>query len=77
MRHRRSPRSGWENSLSCAATTKRRRSATLLAYNTVMIAGTKSFNASMLATRLGNLAALQGQFDEAAMWHETRFEQGT
>jgi predicted ATPase/DNA-binding SARP family transcriptional activator len=45
-------------------------SATLLAYNTVMIAGSKSFNASMLATRLGNLAALQGQFDEAAMWHE-------
>jgi predicted ATPase/DNA-binding SARP family transcriptional activator len=45
-------------------------SATLLAYNTVMIAGSKSFNASMLATRLGNLAALQGRFDEAAMWHE-------
>jgi tetratricopeptide (TPR) repeat protein len=45
-------------------------SATLLAYNTVMIAGSKSFNASMLATRLGNLAALQGQFDDAAMWHE-------
>jgi tetratricopeptide (TPR) repeat protein len=45
-------------------------SATLLAYDTVMIAGSKSFNASMLATRLGNLAALQGQFDDAAMWHE-------
>ncbi len=45
-------------------------SATLLAYNTVMVAGSKSFNASMLATRLGNLAALQGQFDEAASWHE-------
>ncbi len=45
-------------------------SATLLAYNTVMIAGSTSFNASMLATRLGNLAALQGRFDEAAMWHE-------
>jgi tetratricopeptide (TPR) repeat protein len=45
-------------------------SATLLAYNTVMIAGSKSFNASMLATRLGNLAALQGRFDEAATWHE-------
>ena len=45
-------------------------SATLLAYNTVMVAGSKSFNASMLATRLGNLAALQGQFEEAAMWHE-------
>jgi predicted ATPase/DNA-binding SARP family transcriptional activator len=45
-------------------------SATLLAYNTVMIAGSKSFNASMLATRLGNLAALQGRFDEAAVWHE-------
>jgi predicted ATPase/DNA-binding SARP family transcriptional activator len=45
-------------------------SATLLAYNTVMVAGSKSFNASMLATRLGNLAALQGRFDEAAMWHE-------
>jgi hypothetical protein len=25
----------------------------------------------MLATRLGNLAALQGRFDEAASWHET------
>jgi predicted ATPase/DNA-binding SARP family transcriptional activator len=45
-------------------------SATLLAYDTVMVAGSKSFNASMLATRLGNLAALQGRFDEAAMWHE-------
>jgi predicted ATPase/DNA-binding SARP family transcriptional activator len=45
-------------------------SATLFAYNTVMVAGSKSFNASMLATRLGNLAALQGRFDEAATWHE-------
>jgi predicted ATPase/DNA-binding SARP family transcriptional activator len=51
-------------------------SATLLAYDTVMIAGSKSFNASMLATRLGNIAALQGRFDEAATWHGTWFEPG-
>jgi predicted ATPase/DNA-binding SARP family transcriptional activator len=46
------------------------RSSTLLAYNTVMVSGAKSFNGSMLATRLGNIAALQGDFDEAAEWHE-------
>ena len=28
-------------------------------------------NASILATRLGNLAALQGRFDDAASWHAT------
>jgi len=41
-----------------------------MAYETVMAAGATSFNASMLATRLGNIAALRGDFDEAAVWHE-------
>ena len=45
--------------------------ATLTAYNVLTATGPNSFNASMLATRLGNLAVLQGQFDEAATWHET------
>jgi hypothetical protein len=38
-------------------------SATLAAYTTLTLTGSNSFNASMLATRLGNLAALQGQFE--------------
>jgi predicted ATPase/DNA-binding SARP family transcriptional activator len=37
--------------------------ATLAAYTTLTLTGSNSFNASMLATRLGNLAALQGQFE--------------
>jgi predicted ATPase/DNA-binding SARP family transcriptional activator len=45
-------------------------SATLTAYTTLTVTGSNSFNASMLATRLGNLAALQGRLEEAAMWHE-------
>lgn len=44
--------------------------ATLAAYTALTATGPNSFNASMLATRLGNLAALQGQFDTAANWHE-------
>ena len=52
-------------------------SATLLAYNTVMVAGSKGFNASMLATRLGNLAALQGRLRRGGNVARTRFEQGT
>ena len=46
------------------------RSCTLFAYNAILVSGAKSFNASVLATRLGNIAALQGNFDEAAEWHE-------
>jgi predicted ATPase/DNA-binding SARP family transcriptional activator len=46
------------------------RSSTLFAYNALTVAGAKSFNASSLATRLGNIAALQGNFAEAAEWHE-------
>lgn len=46
------------------------RSSTLFAYNAVMVSGAKSFNGSILATRLGNIAALQGNFDEAAEWHD-------
>ena len=76
MRQRRSQPSGWENSPNCAGTTTEATTATLSAYNTLTATGPNSFNASMLATRLGNLAALQGQFEEAATWHETRFEHG-
>jgi tetratricopeptide (TPR) repeat protein len=36
-----------------------------------MAVGPRTFNASMLAARLGNLAALQGQFDEATEWYDT------
>lgn len=46
------------------------RSFTLFAYNALMVSGAKSFNGSSLATRLGNIAALQGKFNEAAEWHE-------
>ena len=41
------------------------------AYEAVMLVGPRTFNASMLATRLGNLSALQGRFDEAREWHDT------
>lgn len=41
------------------------------AYEAVMLVGPRTFNASMLAARLGNLAALQGRFDEADVWYDT------
>ena len=39
------------------------------AYDAIMGFGARAFNASTLATRLGNLAALQARFDDAAEWH--------
>jgi predicted ATPase/DNA-binding SARP family transcriptional activator len=41
------------------------------AYEAVMVVGPRTFNASMLAARLGNLAALQGRFDEAEDWYDS------
>ena len=50
-------------------------SSTLAAYHSVMITGANSFNASVRATRLGNLAAIQGDFEQAASWHEQGLRQ--
>jgi predicted ATPase/DNA-binding SARP family transcriptional activator len=45
------------------------RAQAMSAYGTVMAFGARTFNASTLATRLGGLAALEGQFEEAEEWH--------
>ena len=47
------------------------------AYEAVMLVGPRTFNASMLAARLGNLSALQGRFDEAREWHDTALVRGS
>jgi predicted ATPase/DNA-binding SARP family transcriptional activator len=39
------------------------------AYESVVAFGAQTFNASTLATRLGNLAALEDRYDDAARWH--------
>ncbi len=39
------------------------------AYEATIALGTRAFNASTLATRLGNIAVARGQLDEAASWH--------
>jgi predicted ATPase/DNA-binding SARP family transcriptional activator len=39
------------------------------AYESTIALGTRAFNASTLATRLGNIAVARGQLDEAAAWH--------
>jgi tetratricopeptide (TPR) repeat protein len=44
-------------------------SAATLAYEATLVYGGRAFNTSTSATRLGNLAALQGRFDDAATWH--------
>ena len=44
--------------------------AATAAYETFLAFGVQAFNASTLATRLGNLAAGQGRFDEASDWHD-------
>jgi tetratricopeptide (TPR) repeat protein len=44
------------------------------AYDAFMEFGSQAFNASTLATRLGNLAAAQDRFEEATTWHKTALE---
>ena len=43
--------------------------AASMAYEATIELGTRAFNASTLATRLGNIAVARAQYDEAASWH--------
>jgi tetratricopeptide (TPR) repeat protein len=43
--------------------------AATLAYEATLVYGGRAFNTSTSATRVGNLAALQHRFDDAATWH--------